>query len=620
MRHRLSAFFIAACTALLTSRSGATEPRCLDFKLSELASFDPLELREHKEQRRWVERVWTSLHTTAESLGGQGIRARMVLMPPVVAGIRPPPTARSCPSQGTIYLSHSLVEKAYGDRRATPESKGLGEDLLAFVIAHEIAHWRFDRDERGLEEGVCPTTDLGIEADADLSAVFLMGLSRRPDGPGSGRTERFSPEALAKVDAVSALFIQEHGWPPDCGAIGKRRERFQAALKAFDEFQALFDVATVLALAPDELASSDLVVRALEHLDYQLNEVRPGRDFAALPELKLLRAVVHIERAAATRTWVPVAASGLQPALGELTFIPLLPNRPALSLGRPLGPATKGPSVSPTREIALARECLSEAARLGVSRSVIEGARAACEFLEGHYENARHHLTLFEVALSGERIVRTRAIRDLLIENRSLIELTETFDEHPEGLGSADLANLDVALSAIGQASAARSAVFAWREQADHLPVTNPSRRDERKSSPVLLQALAGWDTARTTHRQDLEANGRCFVEGKTQCSLWVSRVLTGTTSITNVLGLPLDGPTIYLTELRLSSPETLALSDWDNTCTSLERVATSSIGESIHRALCEPHDSWRSTSWLLWSVGSKVTRVVRLDQISRSR
>lgn len=602
----VSALLLASLVGSSWSSGLAAEVRCGDLLVAELTAMTLPRAFEHKEHSRWVEGIWTGLRDAAESMGGAEIRARLAVLPPTVAGRPIPPTARSCPAFGTVYLSHDIVTKAYELRRAGEPTPAVGEDMLAFVIAHELAHWRFDHDERALGANACPTVGTTIEADADLRAVFLMALARRPK-PSEGRP-RFDPAALRASGMLTELFVDELGWPADCEALRVRLARFDDGLRRFADFHTVFDIATVLAFAADADRTT-VVLSALESLDFDLNTARSERtgDFAALPELRLLRAIAYLERAAATGDWVPSVADALEPSLAVLRFVPLVPARPALSMGSPRA-RPKGPTNS-SQDIAQARRLLDEAGRLGVSPAAIAGARAMAAFLEGAYDAVPIHLSEFELRLHKEGAAPDRDTRMLVRDNLALVHLTRRLSSTPH-LPLLDLAAVDTELTSVAPASPARRLVVAWRERTLGDGSERPAPTSDEAKDRALLEALETWSVP--APGQGAFA-GRCLVETDSGCSLWLGRKVTAMLSLSWIRADASWGGEAMLIERPLSAPSLRSLVAWRRTC-HVEEMAVSSAGERVHRAICLAGDTWVSGSWLLWSMRSDVARVVRLE------
>jgi len=202
-----------------------------------------------------------------------------------------------CRGADTVFVARSLLRYAHLGRASD------GGDFLAFVIGHELAHRRFDlapasAGAASFHAGDAP--DLEREAAADERAAFLVALAR---DPASHRG--FSPWKLARDGTLAHYLADEAGVDAGAPAHLRRVDALRAALAHMGELAEAYEVALALAFAPFGAAADglglgprDLADELLTGLDAALNA--PAA-WARVPELSLVRALLHAERAAGGR-------------------------------------------------------------------------------------------------------------------------------------------------------------------------------------------------------------------------------------------------------------------------------------------------------------------------------
>lgn len=278
-----------------------------------------------------------------------------------------------CPGRDVIAVSLSLLDYAWRGRATD------GADLLAFVIAHELAHRRFDPPAsaaRFAGSSACPTDEVAAaEARADERASFLLALAHNPF-----TARAFSPFALERRGSVESLLVHEHGWSPACQATRQRAAALARAADRMAELGAMYEAATLLAFAPDAGPGDGRAI-ALALLDHMARS--SDGPWAPLPELDLLRAVVHLDRAQSARSWCPpdLAQAGLTPDPCAWTCAVPFPAHAALSPFDNAGRRASS-SIVGAAELARARALLASARARGLHPAQVDGVEVCLSFAE----------------------------------------------------------------------------------------------------------------------------------------------------------------------------------------------------------------------------------------------
>ena len=344
--------------------------------------------------RTWVTGIWEGLVAALASLDGGAVlpTLRLVGSADLAAG------AWFCQRSSTVYVSSALVDYAWSGRGSD------GAELMAFALAHELAHARFDTGDRQLG-GRCPDQDAALEARADRRAAFLVALASDPGG------RRFRPATLVRRDALKALFTAELGWAADCPALSARLAAVEVALAKMDDLARVFEVALVLSAAGSGATTTVLAA---------LHEVVRGRDpldggWDALPELAVLRATHHLKRAASVGWCQPaITNAGLVPDPCMLPCPIIVPGRSRLSPDLPgerRRTGRDGPDgVDAPMELLVARLMLDMARLQGVQAADLAGAEACHAYLSGDPMRGLRALEGLR-PLDGARV--RAAVRDL---------------------------------------------------------------------------------------------------------------------------------------------------------------------------------------------------------------
>lgn len=311
--------------------------------------------------------------------------------------------AWTCPADQKVFITSELIEHA----RDLPN----GEDFTAFVLSHELAHLRFDghRDQSALGAARCPSVDTTLEQLADRRAAFLMAQARRP-GTQSGR---YSPFAIARHDLLRGFFQRELGWASDCHALEDRAHSVEAALDDFSTYQALYSLAMDLHLAGSIGSSTETLSALISHVE-RFGEA----EIAAVPELHVLLALSHLDRARQSTRW-PDQTRVLVPPPDQLACTPILPAHSALSTieaGRTRRGTPDFESFVPEEELAAARAALGRATRLGVDPLLLLGIEACVSALEGDYVHALNTARNFTRGVTLTPLVATAKRNETIIE------------------------------------------------------------------------------------------------------------------------------------------------------------------------------------------------------------
>lgn len=303
----------------------------------------------------WAVSIWSALLSAYRGLGPLDAARGSSERGPTLAFVeRVKAGAWYCPESDIVYVSVSLVDYAYRGRGAD------GADFLGFVLAHELAHRRFDRGAREFGVG-CSANDPLTEARADRRAVFLLATARNP---WTGRG--FSPFELARRDSLAAFYEAELEWESTCPAVSRRLDAARVAIDRVGELAQTWDVALILAAAGR--AGDEVALSLMEGL----GDAAGADGWDAVPELKLLRAKLHLDRVAAVG-WCPAGwpRMGLDPdpcTLGCQVLAPAYPRLGTFDLA-----GLRGESVDVPRELEAARVEIEAAKKAGLEPAVVAG-------------------------------------------------------------------------------------------------------------------------------------------------------------------------------------------------------------------------------------------------------
>ncbi len=354
------------------------------------------------------------------------------------------PSAWYCRQRDTVYVASRLVEYSFGGRGAD------GADFLGFVLAHELAHRRFDGGAQHKLAGACPDGDAPIEAAADRRATFLLAIAKHPT---TGRG--FSPFELARRDSRAAFFEAELGWDAACPMLATRVAATRSAVDRMATYAVLYDVTLTLAAAGDEAA---VAVAAA------LRDGIGGDGWDAVPELGLVRAALHLAQANASG-WCPpgMANSGADPDPCTLPCAVALPRFPRLAPVDVRG--TRGEQARRDALLAARRE-LDQAARGGLDKGALAGAEACHAYLSRDPNGALRWARLQAPSVAVEANRRLFELQRALLEETAPV-LSDEWLAHLVGWSRPghEATSLDPTKLAIGSCGQPTSR-FAARDMA----------------------------------------------------------------------------------------------------------------------------------------------------------
>lgn len=346
--------FIALTAMLAVSSAVAARPMT---KCDELNAAPPTK---DGEALAWADAIWRSVEATERRLSGLADSPEIHW----VGGAEGTTSgAWFCPDTDSVHVTQALVDYAWTGRRVD------GASLLGFVLAHELAHRRFEsRNARSLANEASCDAMPAAEVHADERAAFLLALA--PD-PATGRA--FSPFQLDRRDTLAAFFASELGWPVGCHALAARVEAVHAAVTRMRDLGRAYDTAIALALLD---AAPRRLPELLAAIDVAVNVDTLG--WSAVPELKLARALLHLSRAQRAG-WCPdeLARSTLVPSPCSLRCMPIAPGH-ALLAPRDAQGERSAPGLDREIELATVRRLIGEATRLGARPEQALGL-AVCE-------------------------------------------------------------------------------------------------------------------------------------------------------------------------------------------------------------------------------------------------
>lgn len=553
---------LAAMLCMLPAASARASPTC-----EGLAEAPPVA---DSEALRWADTIWRSVAATEHRVGGQAT-------PPSIHWVGGAEGVTSgawyCPDTDTVHVTAALVEYAWSGRRID------GASLLGFVLAHELAHRRFEpRSARSMaNDGACDAVPT-VEVRADERAAFLLALT--PD-PTAGRA--LSPFQLDRRDTLAAFLANELGWPAGCQALAARVEAVHSGITRMRELGRAYDTAIALALID---AAPQRLPELLAAIDTSVNGGAPA--WSAVPELKLARALLHLARAQRAG-WCPdeLARSPLSPSPCSLRCLPIAPGH-ALLAPRDASGDRSAPGLDRDLELAAVRRLLDEATRLGAPPEQTLGL-AVCEgFVAGDAGRRDEALTRLAraVAAAPSLAAMVRATTELAQVSR----LQSFLLEAPSPIGSQPwLDGLRDLRDGWGPATDLNALVATWLGETSPTPIAElaPSRDAPRleawvRAEPcVPAQAIdlaGGWRLATSPTCAEIGTRGE--------------RVARLVEAVPTALS---------------RSP-----SDWTRYCT-LEVRGTDDGGRAAFVARCPAWDG-PGSGWLLIGDGERWRRVVRFS------
>jgi hypothetical protein len=399
VRHLTALLCLIALT--LTASSAAAEGICTSFAKAKQA-----DIKDAHVQR--AIKVWERISAPFQAMTG---RTTGLVVLAREAGqdkngqIQPyPPTGHICPgAPPVVYVTWPLIELLY-DKKTYPES------FLAFVLGHELGHRFNDLDASGSLLGAEQRPGKGRheESLADKRAAFFATLAGYPMTP------------LARQDIVATFLSSEIGLRR--GAVDERKAALMAALSSFDAYESLYQTALLLNYS----AEGDAAERLLERADELI-----AADGVPLPELKALRAIHLIQRAAPFAPWhkgltarIDVDALRCDPVFPAHTALKEEPTDGAL---RAAGDE-EAQRARAIERLKLAKKLLDQAEEYGVAPIILHSARTCAAFYEGDSKTAAAEAEYTRELLTSDT---PQAVRDAIAANDAVRALGEALVASP---------------------------------------------------------------------------------------------------------------------------------------------------------------------------------------------
>lgn len=573
-RLRALILLLAVTTVALGARSTVRASPC-DAHLATLGTLDDVE------QARWVDGVWRAM-TQADLRVGQGPAATLRIVDADRSG------AWYCRNADAVLVSAELVDYAWRGRASD------GSDFLAFVFAHELAHRRFDPRDAELGASKCPDLDLGRERRADARAAFLVAIATDP------ATRRgFSPFNLVRRDALSTFLASELGWPDACPALSERVAAVSEAVSQITLLGQLFDAAALLRLAAPPMGPD--AVPIIEALSLRVNTASagPAPSWAAVPELELLVALTHIDRANEVG-WCTdaLARAPLEPSPCALRCVPFAPSYAMLSAVDARG-ARHAPGLDRDLELALARRALRRAAALGASPREVAGVQVCADVLARDTASARTQLAIVARELSsfvGADLARGLRVRAQLRELDALIALQEALLEESAPVASdswLDAMRERAESAPLESDATAASTLRAWLARGTSSVGFSRTMFEREPARPPLT----GWEAPPET-----SCAGLVSVSLGDSVALGVSgrclEIRSGQQGVVRFIEVP-------------QAATASGLGAWSSRCAmTLRGVGDDGVDAFAARCGQDP-----SVGWLVFAVADRVTRVVHVER-----
>lgn len=514
--------------------------------------------------------IWKRLEAPFHAMTGRET-ALVVLAPEARLDAKPvPPAAYICPgAPPTVYVPSTLL--ALIDNA---DQKKYPDDFLAFVIGHELGHRMNDLTPDGCQLAAFQRPGQGVNEEelADARSAFFI------------TTAGYSAGRVSREDMVSRFLEAEY-------ALGRaeskgRRESLLGALSRFDGYEALYQAALSVAMTGETEAADRLLSWADELV--QSHGV-------PLPELRVVRAITRIDRAAKMAPWL--AELRLPVGIEQLRCTPLHPGHS--SLWQAPEQRVRSPDIDRGRKLleeSLA--LLAEAEARGATPFTIAAARTCAQLYlanAGAAAQAQARAELLSIA-ADPTVVR------VLAENRALVSFLAFARKKPAPpLERTDelRAWTDELATAVGGNLAPpglASVIAALRNPESPraaLASDAPGCPDPKSKPPAGFAALpapvepgacpAGFQLAHVLPSADASAKTGSK-QGITVCRKGDAELVTVRLAATT------EPPLKALERTMLTSRPPAALAElgtWACHCADLERQGVSDRGEIVYRAQC---------------------------------
>jgi len=357
--------------------------------------------------------VWGKLAEPVEALTERTTGIVLLAPEAVEKDGRPyPPAAWICPSTPPIiYVPYTLLEAVYlpGPVPGLGSTSGLGEDFLAFVLAHELGHRVNDFTLDG-----CPAAFDGAAAPSDAE--------RRADFRGAffAAVAGFDPRSLARAGTVPRFLETE---------FRVRRSDIKARTAALDQafgwFDALEDVYQA-GLALTLIGERGAAARFLGRLDERLD-----KDSIPLPEVTLAHALALMSGASASAPWLD-ALDRLPAPLEPLVCRTVHPSHSTFADDLFEGRLRADPArrEAARRAIERARRLIERASALGAAPLAVASAKACAALLANDASLAK---SLSESARKAANRASPN-VQQTLDGNVALARFSDWLDDFPAPL------------------------------------------------------------------------------------------------------------------------------------------------------------------------------------------
>ena len=352
--------------------------------------------------------VWGKLAEPVEALTERTTGIVLLAPEAVERDGRPfAPAAWICPSTPPIiYVPFPLLEAVYASSPGT--STGLGEDFLAFVLAHELGHRVNDFTIDG-----CPAAFGGDGANPDGEP------ERRADFRGAffAAVAGYDPRSLVRAGTVARFLEAEFRVRPS--DIKARTAALDQAFGWFDALEEVYQAGLALTLIGERGAAARFLGRLDERLD---------QDSIPLPEVTLVHALALMSDASAAAPWLD-ALERLPAPLEPLVCRTVHPSHGAFADDLFEGRVRADPArrEAARRAIERARRLIERASALGAAPLAVASAKACAALLANEAGLAR---SLSESARKSAERASTSVLRTL-DANVALARFVEWLAETP---------------------------------------------------------------------------------------------------------------------------------------------------------------------------------------------
>ena len=479
-----------------------------------------------------------------------------------------------------VYVPYPLLDAILVERRYP-------EDLLAFVLAHELGHRFNDLDRTGqttLQAFDRPGRGVNDEELADKRAAFYIAAAG------------YSTRKLAFQETVSFFLKSEFNYRPS--DLRKRSAQLLNVLDTFDAYETVYQTALTLAFAEKR----DTALRLLAWGD----ELVQGEG-VALTEMKLARAQILMMEAAPYAPWITKAK--LPVDVSNLRCLPMYPAHTALweeprhySIARSLSRPEEA------RKLLIEAMWLLERADiLGADPFVTASSKACVAFYLGDAPNAHRYTRDARERLDAST---PASVRTALDANTALVAFLGYLNAHPfpdaPGMAPRWVKAANKERKTLGKNELVMGLLDLLATPASNLANNDESKRSPAKKTtdlkrgdialfelprhiPLALGGCpAGWETLFNTPVMGSD------LAGATDMGLTACRPLSGDMAHTLLkIRLPeTTQPQQPRVDIRLLQVEFLPDhltrgSAWIDGCTQMKKSGVALSGETVYAGSC---------------------------------